>query len=338
MEPGAALLPLRLFLGITFVYAGIQKLSDPGYLHAGAPTYIGTQLNGFAHGTPGGFLLRTFAIPHPQLAGIAVALLEIAIGLLTTAGLLTRVAAAGGLALNLVLFLTNSWHAYPYFLGSDIVFVFAWLPFVLAGASGQPALDHSLERLRTSPRLRLAPVPSDYPPLTRRAVLERTLGVAGLATVGLGGLAALAKGTYTGKSRTLGSATAGGPAPTATATPPAATTPKAAPQPHASVPANAVQLGPSTRLPRGQGATYRDPGDGNPDIVVRHANGSLSAFSAVCTHAGCTVGYQGGQIVCPCHGGTFDPNSGAVVSGPPPSGLAKRRVVESGGSIYALPS
>jgi thiosulfate dehydrogenase [quinone] large subunit len=104
------------------------------------------------------------------------------------------------------------------------------------------------------------------------------------------------------------------------------------------VPANAVKLGPSSRLPRGQGATYRDPGDGNPDIVVRHDNGGLSAFSAVCTHAGCTVGYQGGQIVCPCHGGIFDPNSGAVVGGPPPSGLPKRRVVESGGSIYALPS
>ena len=194
IEPGAALLPLRLFLGVTFVYAGIQKLSDPGFLHPGAPTYIGTQLNGFAHGTPGGFLLRTFALPHPQLAGVGVALLEIAIGLLTTAGLLTRIAAAGGLGLNLVLFLTNSWNAFPYFLGSDIVFVFAWLPFVLTGASGQPALDHSLERLGSSPRLRLAPVPSDYPPLTRRAVLERTLGLAGLATLGLGGLAALAKG------------------------------------------------------------------------------------------------------------------------------------------------
>jgi thiosulfate dehydrogenase [quinone] large subunit len=327
MAAGAALLPLRLFLGVTFVYAGIQKLSDPGYLHAGAPTFIGTQLNGFAHGTPGGFLLRTFAIPHPQLAGIGVALLEIAIGLLTVAGLLTRLAAAAGLGLNLVLFLTNSWHAYPYFLGSDIVFVFAWLPFVLTGATGQPGLDHAIERLRGSPRMRLAPVPADHPPLTRRAVMQRALGAAGLATLGLGAVAALAKGPYKGKPRTLG-----------TAAPP-----RPASRPHArshasSVPAGAVELGPSSKLPRGQGANYRDPRDGQPDIVVRHDDGSLSAFSAVCTHAGCTVGYQGGQIVCPCHGGTFDPSSGAVVSGPPPSGLARRRVVEKGGRIYAVPS
>ncbi len=330
LEPGAALLPLRLFLGITFVYAGIQKLGDPGFLHPGAPTFIGTQLSGFAHGTPGGFLLRTFAIPHPQLAGVGVALTEIAIGLLTTAGLLTRVAAAGGLALNLVLFLTNSWHAFPYFLGSDIVFVFAWLPFVLTGASGQPALDHSLDRLRSSPRMRLAPVPSDYPPLTRRAVLERAVGAVGLVTLGLGGLAALAKGHYTGKSRTLGAATA--------AAPPAATSTGHKAVAHHAVPANAVKLGPSSRLPRGQGATYRDPADGRPDIVVRHDDGSLSAFSAVCTHAGCTVGYQSGEIVCPCHGGTFDPKTGAVLSGPPPSPLASRRVIEAGGLVYSVPS
>ena len=140
------MLPLRVFLGVTFVYAGVQKLSDPGFLHPGAPTYIGTQLRGFAHGTPGGFLLRTFAIPHAELAGVVIAIVEIAVGLLVLAGLLTRLAAAVGLSLNLVLFLTASWHTSPYFLGSDIVFVFAWLPFVLAGAKGQPAVDHVLSR------------------------------------------------------------------------------------------------------------------------------------------------------------------------------------------------
>jgi len=139
--PGMALLPVRLFLGLTFVYAGYQKLSDPGFLTPGAATYIGTQLHGFASGTPGGFLLRWFALPFPRAAGIGVALAEIAIGLLTTAGFLTRPAAAAGLALNLVLFLTASWHTTPYFLGSDIVFCFAWLPFVLVGAADQPAVD-----------------------------------------------------------------------------------------------------------------------------------------------------------------------------------------------------
>lgn len=328
LEPGTALFPLRLFLGVTFVYAGVQKLSDPGYLHPGAPTYIGTQLHGFAHATPGGFLLRTFALPQPKLAGIAVALVEIAVGLLVTAGLLTRVAAAVGLGLNLILFLTNSWGAYPYFLGSDIVFVFAWLPFVLAGASGQPALDNALERLARSSRLRMTPA-TDQPPLSRREVLGRTLGLAGAATLGIGAIAALAKGSYRPAQRAL---SLGQPKPKPQ--PKAATTPAPSPR----VPSGAVRLGPASKLPPGQAATYRDPADGNPDIAIHMPDGTYKAFSAVCTHAGCTVAYESGQIVCPCHGATYDPKTGAVTSGPAPQGLAVRHVMESGGEIYALPS
>ena len=145
IAPGLALFPLRLFLGGTFVYAGIQKLSDPGFLNPDAPTYIGTQLHGFAEGTPGGPLLEP-ALSHAAAAGVGVALLEILIGVLVVMGVLTRPAAAIGLALNLVLFLTASWHTVPYFLGSDIVFVFAWLPFVLAGAEGQPTVAALLAR------------------------------------------------------------------------------------------------------------------------------------------------------------------------------------------------
>ena len=328
IEPGMALLPLRLFLGVTFIYAGVQKLSDPGFLHPGAPTYIGTQLHGFANGTPGGFLLRAFALPQPQIAGVGVALLEIAVGVLVTAGLLTRVAAAAGLGLNFVLFLTNSWHAYPYFLGSDIVFVFAWLPFVLTGTSGQPALDNALAARQPRPR------PTGQPAFSRRDVLVRALGLAGVATLGIGGISALAKGSYRGRRSTvsLGHRKAATPVKAAAPTPP----PAAAH--HPAVPQGAVRLAPSSRLPRGQGATYPDPGDGSPDIIIRGTDGKLTAFSAVCTHAGCTVGYEGGQLVCPCHGGTFDAHTGAVISGPPPQGLAARRVLEAGGNIYAVPA
>lgn len=334
LEPGAALLPLRLFLGVTFVYAGVQKLSDPSFLHPGAPTYIGTQLHGFAQGTPGGFLLRAFALPQPKLAGVGVALLEIAVGLLVTTGLLTRGAAAAGLGLNFILFLTNSWHAFPYFLGSDIVFVFAWLPFVLTGASGQPALDHALGRLATSPRMHFAPRPGD-PALTRRDVMVRALGAVGVATLGLAGVSALAKGRYRA-SHNVASLGGGGRTTASSAAP----QPQPQAQPHHTphnLPQGAVRLGRSNQLPAGQAATYNDPGDGSPDIVIREPGGSLRAYSAVCTHAGCTVGYEGGQIVCPCHGGTYDAKTGAVTSGPPPTGLAPRSVVESGGAIYAVP-
>jgi thiosulfate dehydrogenase [quinone] large subunit len=324
--PATALLPLRIFLGGTFVYAGVQKLSDPGFLHKGAPTYIGSQLHEFAQGTPGGFILRAFAIPHPALAGVGVALTEIAVGLLVLAGLLTQVAAGVGLALNLLLFLTNSWKTSPYFLGSDIVFVFAWLPFVLAGASGQPALDHLPAR---RPRTRSA-APASGRAVSRRVFVRRALAATGGLTLGIGGLAALLKGTYRSNTKELAS-TSPRPVPHRARSHPA--------RAKRAVPANAVRLGDSSALGRGQAATFSDPSDGQPDIVVRLADGKLAAHSAVCTHAGCTVGYQGGtQIVCPCHGGTYNAVTGAVEGGPPTSGLASKKVIERGGSIYALPS
>jgi thiosulfate dehydrogenase [quinone] large subunit len=338
---GAALLPLRLFLGVTFVYAGIQKLSDPGFLHKGAPTYIGTQLHNFASGTPGGFILRAFAIPHPTLAGVGVALLEIVVGLLVLVGLATRGAAALGLLLNLLLFLTNSWKTSPYFLGSDIVFVFAWLPFVLIGAREQPALDNSLERLAR--RRRVASGGVGGPAITRRALLVQGIGMTALGAAVIGGLSALARGPYRAPP-TLGAGTRASatttPAPAAPATTSTGSAPSGAPPAGsaASVPRGATRLGPSTALARGQGATYNDPSDGNPDIVIRHGDGTLTAFSAVCTHSGCEVGYQGGQIVCPCHGGLYNAQTGAVEGGPPPAPLARKKVVDTGGSLYAVPT
>ncbi len=351
LRPGAALFPLRLFLGGTFVYAGIQKLSDPGFFHQGAPTYIGSQLQSFANGTPGGFVLRTFAIPHPVLAGAGVAILEIGIGLLVGLGLFTRAAAAAGLALNFLLFLTASWHTTPYFLGPDLIFAFAWLPFVLAGASGQPALDHVAEqgsaavvrrtRMRPEATPRNALTDAADPVLTRRALVAQ-VGVGALA---LAGIAALAKGTYRGPTNSTASL-AGGATKAPTAHSPShggsatgvgsATGGGSASSP--ALPANAVRLGSSGQLPKGQAATYADPSDGSADILIRSSDGSLTAFSAICTHAGCQVGYQGGEIVCPCHGAVYSAQTGQVEGGPAPAGLTPRQVLERGGQIYAVPS
>ena len=347
-----ALLPVRLFLGLTFVYAGYQKLSDPGFLTPGAATYIGTQLHGFASGTPAGFLLRWFALPFPRAAGVGVALTEIAIGLLTTAGLLTRLAAAAGLALNLVLFLTASWHTTPYFLGSDIVFCFAWLPFVLVGAAEQPAVDtlilgrqRASERVQRRTRSGAHVYGAGEPDTQTRAVyLRRGLVAVGVATLSIAGLATATRGA----ARTAAATTAlsGGGARTRRhrhrahaggstgQTSSNSGTTGSTTQP--SVPSGAVKLGPASSLKADAAALYRDPGDGSPDIVVRHSDGSLAAFSAVCTHAGCQVEYASGMLVCPCHGSEFDASTGAVIQGPAVTPLARKRVLQRRGSIYAV--
>ncbi len=336
LDPALALFPLRLFLGVTFVYAGIQKLSDPGFLHPGAPTYIGTQLHGFAGGTPGGFILRAFALPHPELAGVAVAITEILIGLLATSGLFTRIAAAGGMSLNFLLFLTASWHTTPYFLGPDLIFTFAWLPFVLAGAKGQPALDNVVwhPSAAMARRTHLRPVEGvggeAVATSTRRALLAELAGMA----LAIAGISALAKGTYSAPRGLASNSSLGSGGSTASGSSGGTGAAKGA----ASVPSGAVRLGPANRLPAGQAATYSDPSDGSPDILIRESDNSIKAFSAVCTHSGCTVGYQGGVIFCPCHGAQYDAQTGQVISGPAPSGLSPKKVLEAGGQIYAVPS
>ena len=315
-NPATALLPLRLFLGGTFVYAGVQKLSDPGFLHPQAPTYIGTQLHGFADGTPGGALLEP-ALSHPELAGIAVAVVEIAIGVLVLLGYLTRLAAAAGLALNLLLFLTASWHTSPYFLGSDIVFVFAWLPLVLNGAEGQPTIRDVLARrslgLRPTvvrgreiavPELRREGV------LSRRALLAHVLGAAGLLTAATAAISTLARGSFQATAH-------------------------ARARPSAGAPGGAADLGPASMLAPGEGRAYTDPASGSPAIVVRAPDGELFALGATCTHAGCELAYGHGALRCPCHGSTFDIRTGAPERGPARDPLPTAHVSERDGRIVA---
>ena len=59
-----------------------------------------------------------------------------------------------------------------------------------------------------------------------------------------------------------------------------------------------------------------------PALLVRRADGTYLAFSAVCTHLNCTVQYRADlhEIWCACHNGLYD-LEGRNVSGPPPRPL-----------------
>ena len=82
----------------------------------------------------------------------------------------------------------------------------------------------------------------------------------------------------------------------------------------------------------GSAVSFKD--SGNPAVLVHLKNGDFVAYSAVCTHQGCTVKYKGGQLACPCHVSVFDPAKGAeVVAGPAPSPLPKIPVKVEGGEV-----
>jgi len=76
------------------------------------------------------------------------------------------------------------------------------------------------------------------------------------------------------------------------------------------------------------------PFGGQPGILIRTAAGDYRAFTAVCTHLGCTVQYRASDrlIWCACHNGHYDLD-GRNVSGPPPRPLEPFQVHVIGDQI-----
>jgi thiosulfate dehydrogenase (quinone) large subunit len=211
---GRALLPLRAFLGFTFCFAGLQKLANPRFFDAADPASIQSQLAGAAHRSP----IHALIAPLGHVAiplGILIAFGELAVGVGTLLGLRARLAAAGGLALSLMLFLTVSFHSAPYYTGADIVFAFAWTPLLLAGSGPVLSLDAAIANWADK---EAGPGPAAS---GRQVVLGATVTAAvAVTTLIAGGLAAglgrLARGT-TGQQERPSLPSAAGPTPAATA-------------------------------------------------------------------------------------------------------------------------
>ncbi len=326
---GRTLLPLRAFLGFTFCFAGLQKLANPRFFDAADPASIQSQLAGAARRSPVHALISPLAHVAVPL-GILIAFGELAVGVGTLLGLRARLAAAGGLALSLMLFLTVSFHTAPYYTGADIVFAFAWTPLLLAGSDPVLSLDAVIaDRVdkQADPGRGASRREVVLGGTVAAAVAAMSLVIGGLAA----GLGRLAGGTAdTGGGSSLPPAT--GPTPAATPSHQATAKPG---KPAKTPPGTAV--GPARDVPVGQAASFTDPATGDPSIVIRPSSGTFVAFDAVCPHAGCMVGYDPAQklIICPCHGSQFNASTGAVEVGPAATGLKKLAIAEgSNGQLY----
>lgn len=313
-----SLWPLRLFLGITFAFAGLQKLSNPSYLDANSPTSVQATMLSLRHSSPIGWLL-SWSSHAPVLVGLLIAFAELAVGLATLIGLWARLAAAGGLLLSLTFFLTVSFHTRPYYYGSDIVFLFAWTVPLLTGRWPEPTLDAAVAK-----RARRDPDPQ------RRALV---LGGAGAAT--LAGVAGLLGGVTAAIGRALHDSATGA---AGQVLPPSAPTPQPTPTASASPGKTRTAALPgrgivdAARLPAGEALQFTDD-NGDPAWLIHESAGDFKAFSAVCTHAGCTVQPSGGQFICPCHGGSYSITTGQVLGGPPPAPLTALPIKVVAGSV-----
>jgi thiosulfate dehydrogenase (quinone) large subunit len=345
-QVGWVLLPLRVFLGVTMVYAALLKFFDPAYLDPNSPNGVQQQMLASASTSPIAFIVNITA-DHAALFGLTIAFGELAVGLGILFGLWTRIAAIGGFLLSLSFFLTVSWGTSPYFFGPDIVFMFAFTPLVIGGDGGVWSIQNVI-RNRTRRRLRLAnPAPVDESARVSadvdRRVLLRTgataaaIGVGALIVGGIGRLSAgspstpdVAGALPSGASSGVSSA----PAPLAGSS----TTAAAGTRTVTKKPSGGVKIAKAASVPVGSAKAFNDPATNRPAYLMQPKAGTFVAYTAVCTHQGCTVGFDQGsnQFACPCHGARFDGSTGDVLRGPARSPLAKIKVVESGGNVYAV--
>ena len=268
-----ALRVMRLWLGITWIYAGWDKASDPGFLEAGSSSYIGTQLSGFSTHSPLGFAFNPL-IENATVVGGFVIISEFAIGLATLLWVAPRFAAFGGFLMSLGLWLADTFHVSPYFLASNTAYAVLWLSYLLLliGNGKRKVFTMSLER---------------------RSVLR----------VGITGALAVA---FAGAGKFFA---------------------KAAPA------TSEVSAGKGTKIVKlaslKVGGNYNFvASNGAPSILFRTKTG-VFAYSAICTHQGCTVKYSTSSktLKCPCHQAEFDPyKSAKVVNGPAETPLGKVKV------------
>ena len=89
-------------------------------------------------------------------------------------------------------------------------------------------------------------------------------------------------------------------------------------------------LAKTSDIPVGGGKVFKD----QKVVVTQPKQGEFEAFSAVCTHRGCTVGsVSGGTINCPCHGSKFNIADASVAGGPAPKPLPRKSVKVENGEI-----
>ena len=274
---------LRLWLGITWVYAGWYKATDPQFLTPNTSGYIGTQLANYQLNSPISFLLRHM-VERAGIVGLFVMLSEFAIGFATLTGFMLVYASLGGLLMSATLWLSASWTVKPYFLGSDTAYMVMWA--VLLGSI-----------FKNSRKLKL-------PNFTDRREVISLASIAGLSILGVViGKAFTRKAQSTQQSQSTSNSS------------------------QAIAKVSDIAVGKAIHIKDAQGA---------PGYIFR-TNAGVFAYSAICTHQGCSVNFNAGtkHFQCPCHGAEFDPANGAkVLAGPAPSPLTKIKISVQGNNIF----
>ena len=251
---------LRAWLSFTWIYAGWDKVTDPGFLTKGESGFIGDQLIGFSTNSPVGWLFNNLS-DHAMAVGFFVIFSEFAIGIATLLWIAPTSAAFGGFLTSIILWLASTFYVSPFFLASNTAYAILWLVYFLTLVGNRRTVDIALDR--------------------RGAIRIGFLSAAAIASAVVGKTFAKVSEksmtTISGSSQILELAK--------------------------------INVGETHQFALSNGM---------PAILFRTKTG-VFAYSATCTHQGCTVSYQSSKksLYCPCHGAEFDPfKNGGVITGP----------------------
>lgn len=90
------------------------------------------------------------------------------------------------------------------------------------------------------------------------------------------------------------------------------------------------EIGTTADVPVGGGTVFQK----QKIVVTQPTEGDFKAFTAVCTHQGCTVGsVNGDTIQCNCHGSQYNAADGTVKKGPAPKALAPKKITVEGDKL-----
>ncbi|SEH00598.1 Ferredoxin subunit of nitrite reductase or a ring-hydroxylating dioxygenase [Nonomuraea solani] len=92
----------------------------------------------------------------------------------------------------------------------------------------------------------------------------------------------------------------------------------------------AKALADTSDIPEGGGKVF----ESQKIVVTQPTAGEFKAFTAVCTHAGCTVATVANKTInCPCHGSKFSIEDGSVKDGPAGGPLEEKQITVDGDKI-----
>jgi nitrite reductase/ring-hydroxylating ferredoxin subunit len=90
-------------------------------------------------------------------------------------------------------------------------------------------------------------------------------------------------------------------------------------------------------VPVGGAIVFHYPEPSEPCLLLRTAEGKFLAYGQKCTHLACAVTpeFAKSELMCPCHKGFFDMDTGQPLAGPPRRPLPRIVLEQRRDAIYA---